>query len=210
MVDSFPIIPFTLSRTLTYRSATQQIRCFPGWSNRLFSEAAARKELRCTLFGKPKVRRTRARRWRPDYFGKPGGNTPLEPIPVTLPNDLDLPPGAQAELWYFDEARDGSRPNQWAKYGTGTVSNDGSQIVPDLDPATGKQFGQPRFCCGINIAAIIETTRQFWLGGGVQDFQASFVGDPVDAATGLLVVTKRNLVLLSCNTPPSPCSGGHE
>ncbi|MBH0199887.1 MAG: hypothetical protein HP497_10800 [Nitrospira sp.] len=34
-----------------------------------------------------------------DYFGKPGGGTPSEPIPVTLPNDLDLPPGAQAELW---------------------------------------------------------------------------------------------------------------
>lgn len=43
-----------------------------------------------------------------DYFGKPGGGTPSEPIPVTLPNDLDLPPGAQAELWYFDEAPDGT------------------------------------------------------------------------------------------------------
>lgn len=42
----------------------------------------------------------------------PGGGTPTEPILVTLPNDLDLPPGAQAELWYFDEAPDGSRPNQ--------------------------------------------------------------------------------------------------
>ena len=130
-----------------------------------------------------------------DYFGKPGGGTASEPIPVTLPNDLDLPPGAQAELWYFDEAPDGSRPNQWAQYGTGTVSNDGSQIVPDIDPATGKPFGQPRFCCGINIAAIIETTRQSWFGGGVQAFLASFFGDPVDAATGLLVVTKTDLVL---------------
>ena len=130
-----------------------------------------------------------------DYFGKPGGGTPTEPIPVTLPNDLDLPPGAQAELWYFDEAPDGSRPNQWAKYGTGTVSNDGSQIVPDIDPATGKQFGQPRFCCGINMAAIQEATRQFYFGGGWRAFLATFFGDPVDAATGLLVVTKTDLVL---------------
>ena len=101
-----------------------------------------------------------------DYFGKLGGGTPTEPIPVTLPNDLDLPAGTQVELWHFDEAPDGSRPNQWAQYGTGTVSNDGSQIVPDIDPATGKQFGQPRFCCGINMAAIFETARQFWFGVG--------------------------------------------
>ena len=130
-----------------------------------------------------------------DYFGKPGGGTPSEPIPVTLPNDLDLPPGAQAELWYFDEAPDGSRPNQWAQYGTGTVSADGSQIVPDIDPATGKQYGQPRFCCGINVAAIQDAVRQFYVGGGWRAFLASFVGDPVDGATGLLVVNKTDLVL---------------
>ena len=130
-----------------------------------------------------------------DYFGKPGGGTPSEPIPVTLPNDLDLPPGAPAELWYFDEAPDGSRPNQWAKYGTGTVSQDGSQIVPDIDPATGKQYGQPRFCCGINMAAIQDALRTFYFGGGWRAFLASFFGDPVDAATGLLVVNKTDLVL---------------
>ncbi|THJ19787.1 MAG: hypothetical protein CAF44_014165 [Nitrospira sp. CG24D] len=130
-----------------------------------------------------------------DYFGKPGGGTPSEPIPVTLPNDLDLPPGAPAELWYFDEAPDGSRPNQWAKYGTGTVSQDGSQIVPDIDPATGKQFGQPRFCCGINVAAIQAALRTFYFEGGWRNAVDLLFGDPVDAATGLLVVTKTDLVL---------------
>jgi hypothetical protein len=89
-----------------------------------------------------------------DYFGKPGGGTPSAPIPITLPNDLDVPPGTPVELWYYDEAPDGSRPNAWAQYGTGTVSADGSQIVPDLDPSTGKPFGQPRFCCGEVRAAI--------------------------------------------------------
>jgi RHS repeat-associated protein len=130
-----------------------------------------------------------------DYFGKPGGGTPTEPIPVTLPNDLDLPPGAQAELWYFDEAPDGSRPNQWAKYGTGTVSQDGSQIVPDIDPATGKQFGQPRFCCGINMAAIIETARQFYFGGGSPSAGGDSDGDPVNLATGLLTMSRVDMAL---------------
>ena len=130
-----------------------------------------------------------------DYFGKPGGGTPTEPIPVTLPNDLDLPPGAQAELWYFDEAPDGSRPNQWAKYGTGTVSQDGSQIVPDIDPATGKQYGQPRFCCGINMAAILETARQFWFGGGAPSAGGDSDGDPVNLATGLFTMSKTDMTL---------------
>jgi hypothetical protein len=43
-------------------------------------------------------------------------------------------------LWFYDEAPDGSRPNQVAHYGTGTVSANGSQIVPDIDPASGKQY----------------------------------------------------------------------
>ena len=130
-----------------------------------------------------------------DYFGKPGGGTASEPIPVTLPNDLDLPPGAQAELWFYDEAPDGSRPNQWVKYGTGTVSPDGSQIVPDIDPNTGKQYGQPRFCCGINIAGIQDALRSFYFGGGWRNTADAFGGDPVDLATGLLVVTKTDMVL---------------
>lgn len=130
-----------------------------------------------------------------DYFGKVGGGTPSEPIPVMLPDDLDLPPGAPVELWYFDEAPDGSRPNQWAQYGTGTVSADGSQIVPDIDPATGKQFGQPRFCCGSNMAAILETARQFYFGGGSPRAGGDKGGDPVDLATGLLTVSKTDLVL---------------
>ncbi len=128
------------------------------------------------------------------YFGKSGGGTASEPIPVTLPNDLDLPPGAQTELWYYDEASDGSRPNQWAKYGTGTVSPDGSQIIPDLDPATGKQYGLPRFCCGINMAGIIDALRSF-LVGVWRSLVATLGGDPVDLATGLLVVNKTDLVL---------------
>lgn len=130
-----------------------------------------------------------------DYFGKPGGGTPSEPIPVTLPNDLNVPPGTQAELWYFDEAPDGSRPNQWAQYGTGTVSADGNQIVPDINPATGKQFGQPRFCCGAVRAVFNFFSTLFAVltlgahGGGITG------GDPVDLATGVFVMRKTDLVL---------------
>ena len=45
------------------------------------------------------------------------------------------------------------------------------------------------------MAAITDALRSFYLGGGWRAFLASFGGDPVDLATGLLVVTKTDLVL---------------
>jgi len=128
-------------------------------------------------------------------FGKVGGGTPTEPIPVTLPNDRDLPPGTQVELWYFDEAPDGTRPNQWAQYGTGTVSADGSRIVPDIDPATGKQYGQPRFCCGGTSWAILRSI--FDAIFNFAKFVLSLItgGDPVDLSTGLFTLHNTDMVL---------------
>ncbi len=133
-----------------------------------------------------------------DYFGKPGGGTPSEPIPITFPNDLGAPPGTQVELWYYDEAPDGSRPNQMAQYGTGTVSANGSQIVPDIDPATGKQFGQPRFCCGFTMPAWLRALLDFvsaLVGGLATTIEGLTGGDPVDLGTGIFVLKKTDLVL---------------
>ena len=133
-----------------------------------------------------------------DYFGKPGGGTPSEPIPITFPNDLGAPPGTQVELWYYDEAPDGSRPNQMAQYGTGTVSANGSQIVPDIDPATGKQFGQPRFCCGYVMPAWLRALLDFvagTVGGLATTIEGLTGGDPVDLGTGIFVLKKTDLVL---------------
>lgn len=125
-----------------------------------------------------------------DYFGKPGGGTPSEPIPITAPNDLEADPGTQVELWFYDEAPDGSRPNQWAQYGTGTVSSDGSQIIPDINPATGKPYGQPRFCCGAFVVARRATENPPGAhGNGTKG------GDPVDLSTGLFILQKTDLVL---------------
>lgn len=64
-----------------------------------------------------------------------------------------------------------------------------------MNPSTGKPYGQPRFCCGINMAAILETARQFYFGGGAPSAGGDTAGDPVDLATGLLMVTKTDLVL---------------
>ncbi|MDX2250921.1 MAG: RHS repeat-associated core domain-containing protein [Nitrospira sp.] len=132
------------------------------------------------------------------YFGKDGGGTPSEPIPITFPNELGAPPGAQVELWFYDEAPDGSRPNQMAQYGTGTVSATGSQIIPDIDPATGKAYGQPRFCCGFVWPAWVRAIWDFLasvVGGLATSLGGLFGGDPVDLATGIFVMQKTDLVV---------------
>jgi RHS repeat-associated protein len=132
------------------------------------------------------------------YFGKAGGGIPSSPVPVTVPNDLDVPPGTQAELWYYDEAPDGSRPNAWAQYGTGTVSADGSQIVPDLNPATGQPYGQPRFCCGAMYAALAQARKAASdaVRGGTPTScggDGERCGDPVDVATGIFTLAKTDV-----------------
>jgi RHS repeat-associated protein len=77
------------------------------------------------------------------YFGKTGGGTPDQPIPVKARNDLNLRPGEKAVLWYYDESPiEGQAPNDWAVAGTGTVTSDGKYIVSDPG------VGIPKFCCG--------------------------------------------------------------
>ncbi len=133
------------------------------------------------------------------YFGKQGGGTASAPVPITVPNDLGVPPGTQVDLWFYDEAPDGSRPNQMAKFGTGTVSADGSQIIPDIDPSTGKPFGQPRFCCGWLRIAIDLARRvqiQALLGTGVAEAaEPRPAAEPVNLSTGTFSLEKTDLAL---------------
>jgi uncharacterized protein YjdB len=80
------------------------------------------------------------------YFGTPMGGIPNsgKPIPITLPNDLNLEPGTQTALWYYDGSPMGG-DGTWKQGGTGTVSADGTVIVSDYGS------GIPRFCgvCGL-------------------------------------------------------------
>jgi RHS repeat-associated protein len=71
---------------------------------------------------------------------QPGGAVPSIPTPVSFPNLLNTPPGTRMNLWTFDVSI-----SEWRTYGTGTVSPDGTQILPDIDPATGRPFGLRRF-----------------------------------------------------------------
>lgn len=81
------------------------------------------------------------------YFFREGGANPTQPIPVTMINDLDAPPGEKIELWYYDESVTADpNSNQWKVMGLGTVSADGKSIVSDPG------VGIPKFCCGASFA----------------------------------------------------------
>ncbi len=126
-------------------------------------------------------------------FGKVGGGTPTGPVVIDPPNDLRLLSGTPVELWYFNEAPDGTAPNRWEKYGTGTVSADGTRILTDVNPATGQRYGIPRFCCG----GMLVNPPPFTPGTLSEEVRERHqrAGEPVDLVTGRFTVRKTDLVL---------------
>jgi RHS repeat-associated protein len=118
------------------------------------------------------------------FFGTPMGGLPSAPIPVTLPNDLDLNPGDKAELWYYDATPFGDA-GTWRMAGMGTVSQDGSKIVSDPG------VGIARFCgvCGLPCFINRQNPQPN------RNPSAPGDGDPVDLVMGQLILEKTDLVL---------------
>jgi len=124
-------------------------------------------------------------------FGKVGGGLPTGNVVIDTANDLGALPGEPIGLYYFNEAPDGTAPNRWEQYGTGTVSADGTRIVTDTNPATGQPYGMPRFCCGArgNVSLARPSLSDQIRSSGPKG------GEPVDLATGRFIVRKTDLVL---------------
>lgn len=127
-------------------------------------------------------------------FGKVGGGVPSGNIPIDTPNSFGALPSEKADLYFFNEAPDGSAPNQWEKYGTATVSDDGTTLVTDINPATGLPYGIPRFCCGALTPVFNFINRLFGASGGPSD-GGKKAGDPVDVSTGFFYLDKTDMVL---------------
>ena len=127
-------------------------------------------------------------------FGKVGGGVPTGNIPIDVPNHYGALPGERVDLYFFNEAPDGSAPNQWEKYGTATVSLDGTTLVTDINPTTGLPYGIPRFCCGALTPVFNFINRLFGLSGGSSD-GGKTAGDPVDVSTGLFYLDKTDMIL---------------
>jgi RHS repeat-associated protein len=105
----------------------------------------------------------------------PGGSAPSKALPITFPNLTKAPPGASADLWYFDLVAGG-----WTVWGTGTVTADGRQIASDPG------YGLPRLAW--HFAFTVSTSDE------VRSRHAKG-GDPVDLVTGRFTIAKTDLVL---------------
>ena len=118
------------------------------------------------------------------FFGTPMGGVPSAPLPVTLPNDLGLEPGRQAQLWYYDAAPIPGVPAAWRMAGTGTVSVDGLTIASDPG------VGIARFCgvCGLSCFIDNEDAQPSADEGTPED------GEPVNLAMGQHLVDAVDLV----------------
>jgi RHS repeat-associated protein len=127
----------------------------------------------------------RARVFYQIFFGTPMGGLPSKPLPIALPNEDDLAPGEAAELWYYDAAPIPGAAAGWRLAGDATVSADGTQVVSNPG------VGLARFCGVCGIACI----KRKVAGQPNIDLNGVRAGDPVDLATGLLILSKTDLAL---------------
>jgi RHS repeat-associated protein len=109
---------------------------------------------------------------------QPGGAVPSQPLPIAFPNVAHEPVGSQVALWFFDLVA-----GAWQTWGTGTVSEDGTQIVSDPG------FGLPRFAwhgaAKVSLSDEVRTRQAMRATGG----------EPVDLPTGRFTAGKTDLVL---------------
>jgi RHS repeat-associated protein len=111
------------------------------------------------------------------YTSQPGGALSDIPMPVIYPNLLGTNPGTQVNLYAFNHDT-----VQWYVYGTGTVSNDGRTIVPNINPSTGRPYGLPDFSWHFPSAAAPGGNP-----GKKDDCPRNRSTNPVDFSTGVKV-----------------------
>jgi RHS repeat-associated protein len=119
------------------------------------------------------------------HFGTNMGGLPSAPLPVTLPNDQGLAPGAKAEIWYYDAAPFVGVPGAWRLAGLGTVSTDGSTVISDPG------VGIARFCGVCGTTCIIQRGET----QPTNDPNHQTGGDPVNLVLGQMIEEKTDLVL---------------
>lgn len=116
---------------------------------------------------------------------QPANTTSSLPVSVTFPNVVNTPPGVNMELDTLDPI-----VGELVKYGTGTVSADASDIVPDPDPAhPGHRFGISHFDWHGPMAPAPNGNNPS------PDPKGPKGGDPVDPASGLFVFTKTDIAI---------------
>ncbi|WP_344844083.1 RHS repeat-associated core domain-containing protein [Kribbella ginsengisoli] len=98
---------------------------------------------------------------------------------IYYPNYLDQKPGTRLNFWSHEKYAEG-----WEVYGIGTVTADGTQVLPDHDTAIENFDGAM-----INVSGWLEGLTK-----GILEALGS-AGDPVDLGTGRFTYTQTDLTL---------------
>lgn len=118
---------------------------------------------------------------------QPANAVASQPVAVTFPNSIDTPPGVNMVLMTLDPTR-----GQMVPYGTGTVSNDGAAVIPDLDPAhPGHRFGLVHFDWHGQMPPPAPAVAKAPPSSGVCPIGAR----PVDPASGIEVLQETDISL---------------
>jgi RHS repeat-associated protein len=139
---------------------------------------------------------------------QPANAVASQPVAVTFPNTLNTAPGVNVEL-------DTLNPTigMMVRYGSGTVSDDGTSIVPDFDPAhPNHRFGLVHFDWHGPLAPVPPGNNPSLSGGGSGSGSSctcppgtasdaplagsDTVGDPIDLASGLQLVQATDIAII--------------
>lgn len=116
---------------------------------------------------------------------QPANARASQPVAVNFPNTLNTLPGTNVQLTTLDPTK-----GEMVIYGTGTVSNDGTQIVPDLNPVTpGRRFGLVNFDWHGPVTPPNPVNPSPEGSCGPQQ------GDPVDLSSGVQVITETDVAI---------------
>lgn len=119
----------------------------------------------------------------------PDGTNASQPVAVSFPNTLHTPPGTSMPLMTLNPVL-----GRVAPYGTGMVSNDGTTIIPDIDPSTGTlyhRFGISHFDWHGPSAPGSPSIS----GSPDGSSHCACSLDPIDLYSGIQVMTSTDLTL---------------
>lgn len=116
---------------------------------------------------------------------QPANAEASQPVAITYPNTINTPPGTNMVLMTLDPTK-----GQMVPYGTGTVSSDGRQVIPDLDPAhPGKRFGLVHFDWHGQMPPPKNDLNP------CPALPCPCEGDPVDISSGLIVINETDVAI---------------
>ena len=114
---------------------------------------------------------------------QPANATASQPVAVFFPNLTNTPPGTNVALSTLDPTL-----GVMVTYGTGTIADDGTQVIPDSDPANpGRRYGLVNFDWH---GPVVPPNPQNPCSTGTC---CATVGKPIDLATGIEIITETDI-----------------